>query len=108
MTAIQSFDTYQGEAARTGEEWDEMEFDRHRMLLAMGLGGESGEVLEIIKKEVGHGRARDRAHMREELGDALWYLSELARAHGWRLSKVAGTNIAKLEARYPDGFRRLG
>lgn len=101
-------DDYQREAERTGREWDEKERDQHRMLLAMGLGGEAGEVLEIIKKEVGHGRAPDADHMAEELGDVLWYLAEEARLHGFTLSEVARRNIAKLRARYPDGFKELG
>lgn len=99
-------DAYQAAASRTGDVWDQMPHDQHRMLLAMGLGGEAGEVLEIIKKEVGHGRDRDLRHMSEELGDALWYLAELARVHGLSLGDVAEGNIAKIRTRYPDGFRR--
>lgn len=101
-------DAYQDAAERTGREWDEKEYDQHRMLLAMGLGGEAGEVLEIIKKEVGHGRMPNPAHMAEELGDVLWYLSELARLHGYTLSDVARMNVDKLRKRYPDGFKELG
>lgn len=101
-------DVFQSHARRTGNTWDEKEHDQHRMLLAMGLGGEAGEVLEIIKKEVGHGRARSREHMAEELGDVLWYLAELASVHGLTLSQVAELNVAKLRARYPNGFEERG
>lgn len=95
---------YQTLTHRTGKVWDEMPFDTHRMLLAMGLGGEAGEVLEVLKKEIGHGRPRDDEHTAEELGDVLWYVSELARLHGWTLDEVAEANIAKLKRRYPAGF----
>src|SRR6185369_2590470 len=103
-----TLDEYQRLAARTGDVWDEKPYDEHRMLLAMGLGGEAGEVLELIKKEVGHGRRRDAWIMSEELGDCLWYLSELARLNGTTLGRVARLNVEKLQARYPDGFKELG
>lgn len=97
-------DEYQREASFTGRAWDAKPWHEHRLLLACGLAGEAGEVADNLKKEVGHGHPYDAAGLLEELGDALWYLSELARIHGIALSDVAGSNIAKIRARYPDGF----
>jgi NTP pyrophosphatase (non-canonical NTP hydrolase) len=44
----------------------------------------------------------------DELGDVLWYLSDIASAYGLNLCDVALGNIRKLEARYPDGFTADG
>ena len=41
---------------------------------------------------------------KEELGDMLWYLTWLCSECGFSLEYVARANIAKLQARYPDGF----
>jgi NTP pyrophosphatase (non-canonical NTP hydrolase) len=71
---------------------------------ALGLAGESGEVAELVKKEIFQGRAYDPARMLEELGDVLWYLDCMAEVHGFTLADVAEANVARLRARYPNGF----
>lgn len=71
---------------------------------ALGLAGEAGEVAELIKKARFHGLAYDVEMIKEELGDILWYVNQMAYAHGLTLSEVAQTNVAKLRARYPNGF----
>ena len=40
----------------------------------------------------------------QELGDALWNVAMTARSAGVSLELVAAANIAKLRARYPDGY----
>mgnify|MGYP000739967517 CR=1 FL=1 len=71
---------------------------------ALGLTGESGEVAEIIKKTFYHGHPLDREALSKELGDVLWYLAVMADELGLRLEQVAQENVAKLRARYPNGF----
>lgn len=71
---------------------------------ALGLAGEAGEVCDLLKKVHGHGKAYDADKMKKELGDVLWYLANLASAHGFNLSEVAEANVEKLQARYPNGF----
>lgn len=71
---------------------------------ALGLGGECGEVLELVKKGKFHGHGIDTDAMRNELGDVLWYLTALADTIGLDLADVAQANLDKLRARYPDGF----
>ena len=70
---------------------------------ALGLAGESGEVLEKIKKLLRDANLEITDEFREtlkkELGDVLWYLSELARQFGISLEDVAKTNIEKLKDR---------
>jgi NTP pyrophosphatase (non-canonical NTP hydrolase) len=76
--------------------------------LALGLTGEAGEVAEIIKKNERHGKSINREHLREELGDVLWYLTVLAEMNGLTLAEIAVENINKLKARYPQGFVKRG
>lgn len=71
---------------------------------ALGLAGEAGEAVEIVKKHLYHGAELDRDKLTKELGDVLWYVAALAAAAGIDLDVVAEANIAKLRARYPDGF----
>ena len=71
---------------------------------AMGLCGESGEVIDALKKHLMHGHELDREHMIKELGDVAWYLAITAHALDCDLSEVFERNIAKLKARYAEGF----
>lgn len=71
---------------------------------ALGLTGESGEVAEHIKKAFYHGHTLDRASLCKELGDVLWYVAVMADSLGLGLDEIAAENIAKLKARYPEGF----
>ena len=71
---------------------------------ALGLGGEAGEVQELVKKHLYHGKDLDREKMLLELGDVLWYIMFSADAIGFTLEDVALANSKKLRARYPNGF----
>ena len=46
----------------------------------MGLCGESGEAIDIVKKWMAQGHELDKAHLAKELGDIAWYLAETAWA----------------------------
>lgn len=83
------------EAAR--RDWD-------RLIWALGLAGEAGEVADYIKKCFGHGHQVDRARIAKELGDVDWYRNVLADAFGFTAEEVAKLNVAKLRERYPEGF----
>ena len=71
---------------------------------ALGLNGEDGEVGDMIKKGVFHGHEMNRHEIAKELGDCMWYISQLARLTGFTLEEIAIMNINKLKKRYPDGF----
>jgi len=71
---------------------------------ALGLCTESGELLGAIKKALFYGRKLDRKHVKEELGDILWFVSQLLRSEGWTWEEVMIENIEKLEKRYPERF----
>lgn len=66
--------------------------------LALGLGGEAGEVLEKTKKLIRDG-AMNRMDVAKELGDVLWYLTRYANAIGYTLEQIAEMNINKLTSR---------
>ena len=70
----------------------------------MGLCGESGEVIDLVKKHLAQGHPLDREALIKELGDVAWYLAETATALDVELEEVLEKNIAKLKARYPEGF----
>ena len=70
----------------------------------MGLCGESGEAIDIVKKHLAQGHELDREHLIKELGDIAWYLAEAAHVLGVDLEEVLQRNIDKLRARYPEGF----
>ncbi len=71
---------------------------------ALGLAGEVGEVIELIKKHLYHGKDLQAESLVKELGDVLWYVMYTADAVGVSLEDVAQTNNEKLRARYPNGF----
>ena len=100
------FDTYEREAGRTIT--PNQDNEERKLNAALGLAGEAGEVVELIKKARFHGKPYDRATMCRELGDVLWYLNQMAFAHDLTLGEIADANVAKLCARYPDGFVKGG
>ena len=97
-----TLDEYQTAAART---INAKLADGERLFdAAAGLSEESGEILGLVRKHVfqSHPLARDR--LQTELGDALWCLAITAQSAGMSLEQIAASNVAKLRARYPDGY----
>jgi len=70
----------------------------------MGLAGESGEALDILKKHKFQGHELERRDIALELGDVAWYLAEAANAIGYSLSDIFRMNLVKLNKRFPNGF----
>jgi NTP pyrophosphatase (non-canonical NTP hydrolase) len=77
---------------------------RKKMNFLLGLFGEYGEVVELIKKETFHQHERNPEKLTEELGDVLWYLTALCIQYGISLDEVMNQNMKKLQKRYPKGF----
>ena len=102
---VQGFSDYQRGAAITarGEVYLTPEYGRIA-IAAMGLAGESGELIDHLKKVIGHGHAVDKDYLTKELGDILWYVAEIATVSGIDLGDVAIANEKKLRMRYPQGF----
>ena len=69
---------------------------------ALGLAGEAGEVVDIIKKILFHDKEPDFNNLMLELGDVIWYVQHLCNILGFTLEDVIEANIKKLSARYPN------
>lgn len=69
----------------------------------LGLAGEAGEVAEKIKKVIrddgGEVLPEKKKDIEKELGDVLWYVSQIATELGLSLEEVAEKNIEKLYSR---------
>lgn len=100
------FRDYQEAAARTAGQHsdDNLEIMNH----SMGLAGETGELVDMLKKKLFHGRPATKKDLESEAGDVLWYLSNLCRTLGISLQRVAENNLLKLQRRYPNGFVKGG
>lgn len=94
-------DEYQTLALRTASMATEKDFILNGV---MGLCGESGECIDIVKKHIFQGHELNTKKLAEELGDVAWYLAITAHALGEDLSEILRGNIDKLMARYPEGF----
>lgn len=95
------FETYQKLAQRTSKGKPGLEKVENGL---MGLNGEAGECIDILKKHKFQGHDMDYDHLKDELSDVLWYLAETAEGAGLSLSDIAEYNIEKLFKRFPDGF----
>lgn len=79
---------------------------------ALGLAGETGEVLEKVKKLIRDADITDaafvsdekRAEIKKEMGDVLWYLAQLSSEFGFHLDEVATLNLEKLASRKDRGM----
>lgn len=109
-----TFSDFDSSVART---WKKQDFKDAVSNAALGLTGEAGEVADLIKKAVYHGRGFqpsgcdlpdngeiDPDDVKDELSDVLFYVSAMAQEFGFTLEDVAKHNREKLEKRFPEGF----
>ncbi|WP_026486821.1 nucleoside triphosphate pyrophosphohydrolase family protein [Caldanaerobius polysaccharolyticus] len=93
---------YQVMAMRTKPEYKD--FEEQIDNACLGLVGEVGEVVDVVKKWLYQGHQLDRRKVGEELGDILWYIALMADALGITMNDIGQQNIKKLLERYPNGF----
>jgi len=73
---------------------------------AIGLGSETGEFQEIVKKILFQNKPLNEEnifHMKRELGDIMWYWVNACRSLNLDPNDVIAENVEKLKARYPGG-----
>lgn len=74
---------------------------------ALGLNGEAGEVAEhakkILRDDSGEISPERKSHLKKELGDVLWYISNCCSELGISLNEVAEQNVEKLSSRKKRG-----
>lgn len=101
---IKKFQTYQRESRKT---WGHIPMNHPIVYPTMGLANEAGEVAGKIKKifrdKNGLISEEDRQALKEELGDVLWYLTQICTELNLTLEEVAETNLAKLFSRLERG-----
>lgn len=101
-----TLDEYQEHVLRTSNPWVDADPSLSLTNWALGMTGESGEFADLVKKHVFHEHDLDEAKAIKELGDVLWYVARAAKTLDVSLSDVAAINVAKLQARYPNGWTR--
>ena len=98
------FKTYQKEARKTAQYPN---LGSNNIYPLLGLVGEAGEVAEKVKKVIRdkNGLFDDEAKdaIKKELGDVLWYLSNLCTEFNFSLNDVALLNLEKLKLRASTG-----
>lgn len=102
--SIKTFNEYQCEAMRTASGGLNIAVNPLLLNGVMGLNGEAGEALDIIKKYMFQGHPLDREHIAKELSDCAWYLAVAAEGCGYTLEEIINMNVEKLRKRYPNGF----
>ena len=94
------FNTYQSFASKTAKYPN---IGSNPIYPTLGLVGESGEVAEKVKKVIRDNNSifdlNNKESIKNELGDVLWYISQLSLELGFTLEEVAERNLSKLKER---------
>lgn len=103
VTSVKTLQEYQDNAINTRMYPQDMAIP----YCALGLTGEAGEVAEKVKKIIrdkgGKVNEEDKQDLKKELGDVLWYVTDMADQLGFTLEEVAQANIDKLQSRKDRG-----
>jgi NTP pyrophosphatase (non-canonical NTP hydrolase) len=101
---LQSFDEYQAQSRKT---WGLIHVDHPIVYPTLGLANEAGEVAGKVKKifrdKGGLISEEDRQALKCELGDVLWYLTQICTELDLSLEEVAEANLTKLFSRLERG-----
>lgn len=92
---------YQKFCQSTAKKFDPAE--KEILTWGLGIAGEAGDVASCIKKTFAHDNDQ-RAGIRENIGDMMWYAAMICNFFGWDMQEVLEENIKKLKKRYPKGF----
>ena len=99
-----SFAEYQRQSRKT---WSLIHTDHPIVYPTLGLTNEAGELAGKVKKifrdKGGHISDQDRQELKKELGDVLWYLTQICTELDLTLEEVAEANLVKLFSRMERG-----
>ena len=93
---------FQREARRSLR--DDLPYEATCSNMCMGLAGEIGEVIDIMKKHIYQGKELDITDVIEEVGDVLWYIANFCNVNNITMDECMESNIKKLRERFPNGF----
>ena len=93
---------FQREARRSLR--DDLPYEAMCSNMCMGLAGEIGEVVDIMKKHIYQGKELDITDVIEEVGDVLWYIANFCNVNNITMDECMESNIKKLRKRFPNGF----
>ncbi len=99
---VENLKEYQELCRRTAKKFDTQE--KEILTWGLGIAGEAGDVASCIKKTFAHDNDQ-RAGIKENIGDTLWYAAMICNFFGWNMEDVLKENIEKLRDRYPEGFK---
>ena len=71
---------------------------------SLGMSGEVGEVVELVKKQLVQDQRLDILKLKKELGDVLWYMAIMIDQIDSSFEEIMALNVAKLKERYANGF----
>lgn len=93
---------YQEKSKRTVNQ----DLDKNDQLVNMifGMVGETGEIVDLLKKSKFQGHTIDRDKLQEEIGDVMFYIANLCNLLDLDLEEIIEENYNKLLKRYPEGF----
>lgn len=100
-STIMTLDDYQALSMRT------MRSDTIKNTLlncSLGMSGETGEVVDLVKKFAFQGHELNEPKIKEEIGDVLFYIANMCTALEISMQEAMEENVAKLEKRFPNGF----
>lgn len=102
---IKDFEKMTIALAKDGEQIKQEITPEQANLLHMGVGvaGEAAELLDAIKKHTIYQKPLDIENIKEELGDLLFYMSNLMQSVGLSFEEILQHNIDKLSVRYSKG-----
>lgn len=92
---------YQELCKKTAKKFDLAE--KEILTWGLGIAGEAGDVASCIKKTFAHDNDQ-RAGIKENIGDALWYAAMICNFFNWDFEEVLKENVEKLKKRFPQGF----
>lgn len=101
---LETLNEYQQASRRT---WGEVDMNHPIVYPTLGLTNETGELAGKIKKifrdQAGEITEANRQELKGEIGDVLWYLTQICSQLDLTLQEVAEANIEKLYSRLERG-----